>query len=134
MSLNLRAAANVLTSTVNGNVSATVRISTGYTPAPGAKRVPAYAAPVPVKVQVQALTRRDIEHLDSFNISGAIWSCFANIQLTPLDRKSQTGGDLVRFTDPASGTADTWLVVALLEGWSTAGWCRVALCKQLDAA
>jgi hypothetical protein len=132
--VNLRIAANMLTRTINPNVSATVRICTGYQDAPGARRTPTYADPVPVTIQIQALTRRDVEHLSSLNISNAVWSCYSNLQLTPVDRKTQTGGDLVKFADPVSGSLDTWLVVALLEGWSTAGWCRVALVKQLDAA
>lgn len=130
MSINLRALANLATSAVNSNVSATVRVCTGWTDAPGARREPAYAEPAPVTIQLQALSRKDIEHLDSLNISNAVWSCFANMQLTPTDRKRQSGGDLLQFTDPATGTLDTWLVVAMLEGWP--GWSRVALCKQLD--
>ena len=130
--VNLRLAANMLTQRVNPNVSATVRICTGYQDAPGARRTATYADPVPVTIQIQALSRRDVEHLSSLNISNAKWSCYSNLQLNPADRKTQTGGDLVKFVDPVSGSLDTWMVVEMLEGWSTAGWCRVALVKQLD--
>lgn len=129
--VNLRAAANVLTSAVNPNVSATVRVGTGWTNAPGARRIAAYAPAAPLTVQLQALSRRDVEHLSSLNITDAVWSCYANLQLTPLDRKTGTPGDLITFTDPQSRQTDSWLVTAVLEGWSTAGWCRVALTKQL---
>lgn len=127
--VNLRAAANAATSTINPNLAAVARICTGYAPgnhASGYKQVPAYAADAPVAVQVQALTKKEIEHLDALNISTAERAVYASLQLTGVDRTTKTGGDLLLFEGA------TWLVLAVLEGWTTAGWCKVAVQRQMD--
>lgn len=123
--MNLRTIANRATQAINPNLSGTARIYTGYTMS-AAKRVPTYAAPVPVMLQVQALTKREIEHLDGLNISNATRAAYANLQLSGVDRTNQSGGDLVAVEEAI------WLVSAVLEGWTTAGWCKVALTRQVD--
>jgi hypothetical protein len=123
--VNLRAIANRATSAINPNVSAIARISTGYTTAPTGIQVPFYADAAPVTIQAQALTTPEIKHLDSLNIQGATIGAYSDLQLTPVDRTTGQGGDLVQF-------GGAWyLVIAELEGWSlTAGWCKVALRRQ----
>lgn len=124
--MNLRGIANRLTSVVNPNVSATVRISTGYTTSGSGKQVPTYAAPALVTVQMQALTKKEIEHLDSMNLSNAQVALYADLQLTGVDRTKGSGGDLVTIA------GETWLVTAVLEGWTVAGWCKVAATRQMS--
>lgn len=124
--MNLRALANNATRTVNPNVSATVARSTGYTTAATGKQQPTYAPPAPIEIQVQALSKREIEHLDGMNLSNATTAFYANAQLSGVDRVKQSGGDLVTFG------GDTWLVIATLEDWTlTAGWCKVAVARQM---
>ena len=124
--MNLRALANAATRTVNPNVSATVRPSTGYTTASNGKQQPTYADPISLTIQAQALSKREIEHLDSMNLSNATISLYADAQLTGVDRVRQSGGDLVTFG------GDTWLVIAVLEDWTlTSGWCKVAVARQM---
>lgn len=132
--VNIRAIANRATSGINPNVNAQIQICNGYTTGAGLRRTPTYGTAFSAIIQVQALGKRDVEHLDSLNITNAERSCYSNIQLTAVDRKTQSGGDLVTYTDPVAQTSDTWLVVAVFEGFSTAGWSRVALAKQLDGA
>lgn len=123
--MNVRGIANRITSAVNPNVSAVVKVCTGYTTGPSGKRVPTYADPVPLKVQQQALTKKEIEHLDSMNMSNAVTSIYADMQLSGVDRTTGSGGDLVTIG------ADTFLVIAVLEGWTGAGWCKVAAARQM---
>ena len=125
--MNLRALANGLTSGINPNVTATVKISTGFGMDAAHRQVPTYADPVPIIVQPQALSQREIEHLDSLNISNVTRAVYANIQLSGVDRKTQSGGDLLYFNSAV------WLVVAVLERWSASGWTKVALQAQMDA-
>lgn len=127
--VNLRAAANVLTRGINPNIApgdATVRRYTGWATSSAFKRVAAYALPQPIELQVQALKAKEIEHLDKLNISDATRAVYANGQLKALNRNDQTGGDLLQFEGAV------WLVVAVLEGWTTAGWCKVAVVEQTD--
>lgn len=130
--VNVRAIANRATSAINPNILASVRRCTGYLTTVGFHREPSYADPVDVVVQIQALTAKDLQHLDAMDIQGVECAAYSNVQLAAVDRKDQTGGDLVTFTNPATGTSDTWLVTAILENWATASWGRVGLTKQID--
>lgn len=130
--VNVRAIANRATSAINPNVLTSVQKCVGYSSGAGYHRTPDYAPAVPVVMQVQALTAKDLQHLDSMNIQGAEHAVFTDSVLTPVDRANQTGGDLVEFTNPATAIRNVWLVIAILESWGTAGWGRYALCKQID--
>jgi hypothetical protein len=132
--MNLRSIANRATQRINPNIAATLRRSTGYTTDANYNQVPAYAESA-ITVQVQALTQSETEHLDKLNISNGQASVYANAQLSSVDRPSQSGGDLILFgTDTATPEAlrgQTWLVVALLEGWAGSGWCKAAITSQM---
>lgn len=123
--MNLRAIANRMTAGVNPNVAAVALISTGPTTLANGKQSPGYASPAPVTIQVQALTKKEVEHLDSMNFSNATIALYADVQLTGVDRTKNSGGDLVQFD------GDTWLVIAVLESWRV-GWCKVAAARQLS--
>lgn len=126
--MNLRAIANAATQGVNPNIVATLTASTGYTTAANGKQVPTYAASVPITIQAQRLTSKEVEHLDSMNMSSATRAVYANTQLSGVDRVKGIGGDLLTFG------GDTWLVIAVLEDWSlTAGWCKAAVARQRPA-
>lgn len=130
--MKLRQMANRLTRAVNPNVAGTVRVCMGYATNAAAKREPIYADAEALTLQAQALSKREIEHLDSLNISNATRAVYADRPLTPVDRKSQSGGDLLRFAEPDTGAVNTWLVVALLEGWPGSSWAKAAVAKQMD--
>lgn len=133
--MNLRSIANVATRAINPNVVATLYRSTGYTSASDYRQVPSYADPETITVQVQALTQDELAHLNNLNISNGQASLYANTQLSSVDRQAQSGGDKIVFgTDaatPANLRGQTWLVVALLEGWAGAGWCKAAITTQM---
>lgn len=124
--INVRAIANAATSRVNPNIAATVEASTGYTTSASGKRAPTYAAPAPLTVQMQALSKKEVEHLDALNLSNATAAVYANQQLTGIDRVTQSGGDLLTIS------GQKWLVIAVLEGWTGAGWCKAAVARQLS--
>lgn len=133
--MKLRGIANRLTSRVNPNLAVTLKRSTGYTTGASGKRAPTYADLGTIMVQVQTLTQSEIEHLDKLNISNGQASVFADTMLSSVDRPSQSGGDIIEFgTDaatPAELQGQTWLVVALLEGWPGSGWCKAAITSQM---
>lgn len=125
MGINVRALANQLTSGVNPNTSVVLRAYQAYTVAPSGKTTPSYAAPVTIVGQVQALAKREIQHLDAMNISNCERSIYINGQLQAYDRLAQTGGDMLFFEN------SWWLVSAILEGWTAVGWCKAALTRQM---
>lgn len=133
--INLRSMANRLTSGVNPNVTATLLVSTGYATDAAGLQVPTYAAPQTVTVQVQALTQKELQHLDKLNITNGQAGVFVDRQLNSADRTTGFGGDVFRFPDspgiPADLRGSEWLVVAVLEGWPGSGWCRAAITRQM---
>ena len=123
--VNLRAIANKMTQTINPNITVGWRAYAGFAVGPSGKVTPSYAASVPLVAQVQALTKKEVEHLASLNLSTCERAAYVNGQIAAYDRAAQTGGDLLIFEGV------TWKAMAVLEGWTTAGWSKVALVKQL---
>lgn len=80
-----------------------------------------------VSAQVQPLSYKDIEHVDSLNIGGYRRAIYISGRLDALVRMNQKGGDLVILAD---GTV--WLVATVLEQWPD--WVKVAATLQNGAA
>lgn len=120
--MDLRGLANGVTSSVNPNVTVSVRRSTGYTIGAGARQVPTYAAAVDGPANIQALDANDIKQLDGLNIQGTLRAIYLRGALAGVIRPDGTGGDLVTFG------SQTWLVVKVLESWPT--WTKAAIVLQ----
>lgn len=94
-------------------------------------RVPQYITTAGVVMQVQALTGRELEHIDSLNIQGTMRGVYINGSVQGLNRAAMKGGDVLLIPTGLTGqTNDTWLVDQVLEGWDTGGWCKVAVRLQ----
>ena len=113
-----------MTSAINPNLSVIRYAYAGKTIAASGKPKATYAAGVPMTAQVQALTKKEVEHIDNMNLSPCDRAAYVNGQINAFDRVAQTGGDLLEFE------GRFWLVMAILEGWTTAGWSKVALVQQ----
>lgn len=122
--MNLRNIANRFTSTVNPNITVQRHAYSGRSLSPSGKPTASYADPAPLVAQVQALTKKEVEHIDNMNLSPCDRAAYVNGQVNAFDRVAQTGGDLLEFE------GKLWLVMAILEGWTTAGWTKVALVQQ----
>lgn len=134
--IRLRTLANRLTTAINPNIPASLLVSTGYGTDPSGKQVPTYAPKETVCVQVQALTQKELQHLDKLNITNGQAGLFIDRQLNSADRSTGSGGDIIVFEDewqtPEDLRDSTWLVVAVLEGWPGSGWCRAAITRQMS--
>ena len=119
--MNLRAVANGLTSAINPNTMGTIQISTGSTAGVAGRRIPTYRT-FPARMQVQALTERDILHLDALNVAGSSHKVYVNGRLDALVRPQNKGGDLLTFG------GQTWLTTAVLEDFPD--WCVVSVTLQ----
>lgn len=133
--MNLRGIANRATRGINPNLAALHSRSDGYTTAPSGKREPLYHLPEVATVQVQALSKKEIEHLDALNLSNSTTAIYADRQLTGIDRATGSGGDRITFDDsatiPAGLRGTTWLITAVLEAWVSGGWCKAAATRQM---
>lgn len=129
--MNLRPIANMVSRTVNPNITVDVLRSDGFTIGVGKKQVPKYSPAVTGRAQLQALDADDIKQLDGLNIQGTIRAIYLYGHLAGVVRPDQTGGDIVKTVDIRGfpGTR-TWLVVRVLEGW--ADWTKAAIVLQGD--
>src|SRR5258706_161401 len=121
--MDLRSIANGVSSTVNANEIVTVLRSTGYTIGAGVKQVPTYAAPVSGPAQIQALDSDDLKQIENLNIQGSLRVIYLRGSLAGVVRPNQTGGDLVQRGN------QTWLVVKVLETWTT--WTKAVIVLQM---
>jgi len=120
--MNLRKIANRVTSGVNPNVTAQIYKSTGYSTNDDGSQSPSYADAVSMKVQKQAISQSDLQHIDNINLQGQFVSIYTNGNWCGLNRKKNEGGDLFVIGD------DKWLVVSVPEIWPD--WTRVIACLQ----
>lgn len=130
--INVRAAANAAIQVVNPNIVATFYRSTGFVTSTSGKQTPTYATAVNVAIQAQAVSARDLKHLEGLNIEGVIRSVHMWGNTQGVVRPSQQGGDLLYFKDVPTGTLRVWKVVKVVETWPD--WSHVIVNMQTDAA
>lgn len=131
--MNLHGTVRGAITSVNPDIIAPWIQSVAATVAVGGKQTPTYAAPLPVKMQVQAASGRELEHYDFQAAQGIFRSVYLYGLKNGVDRVEGKGGDLLQFPEVPKGTVRTWLVVAVPEPYSlTAHWCRVLVQLQLD--
>lgn len=135
--MNLRNIANRSTQRINPNLPATVTKNLGYSTSASGHRTPTFGAPIAVIVQFQALTKKEVEHLDALNVAGTEMAAYVDMQLSSPDRTTSGGGDFITFgttaTIPIELRGTQWWVTFVLEGWTTAGWCKVGLTRQMPS-
>ncbi|MBR8475836.1 hypothetical protein [Burkholderia cenocepacia] len=129
--MNLHGIVSSAIGTVNPFVPVTLQQSTGYTTAADGDRTPTYSAS-PQSVQVQALSAKEIQHLDGLNIQGVLRKAYLNGDWRGVYRATNQGGDLMQFAAvagvPASLQGTTWKVVQVFETWPD--WCALAIQLQ----
>lgn len=129
--MNLHGIVSGVIGTVNPFVPVTLQQSTGYTTASDGDRTPTYSASSQ-SVQVQALTAKEIQHLDGLNIQGVLRKAYLNGDWRGVYRATNQGGDLMQFAAvagvPASLQGTTWKVVQVFETWPD--WCALAIQLQ----
>jgi len=110
-------------------VTVTIQASAGYTTDPDGSRVPAYADPVSIQAQVQALQYNDIQQIDGLNIQGERRAIYLNGDWNGVVRADQKGGDIITLPD-----GSVWIVAFVFENWSgTDGWVKVCATRQNNA-
>lgn len=117
---------------VNPDTDIIYKQSTGNTQNAAFKQLPAFAADVELRGNVQALTGKDLKHEALQNIQGVLRGVYLYGNVQGVVRPDSKGGDLLVFPQSRGGTPQTWLVVAVLETWAVEaeGWCKVAVCLQ----
>lgn len=121
---------------VNPDIDGQWLISTGNAVSASGKSTPSYAAAVPVKLQVQAVSGSDLRKYAFLQGQGVFRAVYMYANPDAINRVESKGGDLLQFPQYPKGVNRTWLVSKVDEPW-TAGngglsWCRVIVTLQLD--
>lgn len=122
--MNLHAIAAPLVGVINQNVVGDLVTNQGYTTDAAGRRTPTLVATAGVRMQVQALSGPELAQLDGLNIQGVKRGVYLYGDVQGVNRPEAKGGDLLRFG------GREWLVVAVLETWGEAEWCKVAVTLQ----
>lgn len=127
--MNLNALVAPIVAMVNPWTVAAYEKSIGYQTAADGKRAPQYATAVPITVQMQMLSFKDLTQMQGVNVNGEKRAMYVDADWKGIDRATASGGDLITLPD-----ASVWLVTQVLENWhDTAGWVKVAVTKQNNA-
>lgn len=125
--IDVRGTANFMIQPVNEDVVATLKRNVGYDTAATGRRTPRYETE-PITLQIQALSKGEIKHLDGLNIQGVRRAAYFDGAVFGLVRVAQRGGDVLVFPTGTLPEGDEWLCVHVLEQWPT--WGKVALSLQ----
>ncbi|HDT4930479.1 TPA: hypothetical protein QHR04_004485 [Enterobacter kobei] len=119
--MNLHQIVRGAITTVNPDVPGVLKVNSGFTTAPGGKRVQSYTD-VDVMAQMQELSSTDLKQVDAINVQGILQSVYLNGNFNGINRPNQKGGDILTVD------GQEWLVVKVPELWPD--WCRVIVNLQ----
>lgn len=131
MGLNLHAAVRGAITSVNPDVTGTWRESLGSTTDADYRQSPTYTDHVGVRMQVQALSGKDLKHEAFMSVQGVKRSVYMFGTVQGVSKPQVKGGDLLVFPMVKGGPTLTWLVVQELEQWDPNGsWSKVGVVLQ----
>lgn len=128
--MNLHGIVRGAITTVNPDISATLKRSTGYTTGANGKRAPTFSSTTG-QIQVQGLGPADLRHLQNLNIQGVDRKVYMYGDWGGPIRADQTGGDLLSFPIPRDpNTMRDWKIVTVFETWPD--WTAVGVVLQAE--
>lgn len=133
--LNLHAIVRGSITAVNGDIAGLYLKSTGASPPQtGGKRVPVYATPVNVQLQIQPPSGEDLKHINYLNLQGVVRTIYLYSNPQGIVRVDARGGDLLLFPQFLGDPVDNWLVRHVYETWNVDndGWTRLIATLQTD--
>ena len=125
--MNLRAIANGLTSSVNPNMPAVLKVSDGYTVDDFGAQVPKYVERQ-IKIQTQSLSTADLERLNYVSQQGQFLYAYANGSISALRRSQGKGSEMMVFKPYGEDVDAEWLVKQVVESYPD--WVKVVLWRQ----
>ena len=113
--------------TVNPDIQAMLRRSTGYTVDTDGTQVPQYDE-MTGTAQVQGIDPKDLVHVNNLNIQGNLRTVYLYGNWFGIVRAGEQGGDILVFPAVKGGENCEWLVVVQKEVFPD--WCSVIVCQQ----
>ncbi len=126
--MNLHGLVRGVVQSVNPDIAATYLQSTGYTTDAAGKRTPTFATSS-VRIQVQAVSGRDIERLNNLGIQGVLRKVYDYGNQMGISRADGKGGDLLQFPQAPGAAVQTWKVTSVAETWDS--WSSVFVQLQV---
>lgn len=115
--MRLRKIANGLTSAVNSNIEAILKVAEGFTVTPDGTQVPSYITQSKT-IQAQSMSVEDLKHLGFANQQGQFLSIYADGMIPAIRRGMQKGTSIIVMNPYGEEYPTEWQVKAVLESYS----------------
>lgn len=126
--MNLHAMVRGAITTVNPDVTISLKRASGYTTGSNGKQVATYAGTVSGPAQIQAMDKGGLRHMNELNITGIVRKVYLYGNWMGVIRTDKTGGDVLTFAQIPGGAAEDWKIVTVFETWPD--WCCVGVVLQ----
>lgn len=127
--MNLHGIVRGAITSVNPDILAVFRQSTGNTVDAAGNQAPQFTDVPDVLIQVQAAEAEDLTHINNFNQEGVYRAVYMYGNTQGVVRPNQKGGDILQFPQTPDAAVQDWLVVKVSETWPD--WSKVTVCLQL---
>lgn len=129
--MNLHLAVRGVIPQVNPDIAATWKRSAGlYVTALDGTRTPGYDL-IPVVIQAQAASGKDIERLNNLGIQGVVRKVYDYGNKQGIVRPDGRGGDFLMFPQVPGAPVQSWKITNVMETWPE--WSAVFVVLQNDA-
>ena len=125
--MNLRSIANSVTTSINPNIDAILRVNEGHTVNDAGKQIPSFTE-TSITVQPQSLSTQDLEHLNLMSQQGQFIYAYANGRISALRRSLGKGAEQIVFTPYGEDEPVAWRVKQVIESYPD--WVKVLLWRQ----
>ena len=125
--MNLSAIANGMTSSVNPNMQAILKVNEGYEVDDYGDQIPKFIEHT-ITIQTQSMSTADLERLNYASQQGQFLYAYANGSISALRRSLGKGSEMMVFKPYGEDAEAEWLVKQVVESYPD--WVKVVLCRQ----
>ena len=125
--MNLSAIANGMTSSVNPNMQAILKVNDGYEVDDYGDQIPKFIEHT-ITIQTQSMSTADLERLNYASQQGQFLYAYANGSVSALRRSQGKGAEMMIFKPYGEDADAEWLVKLVVESYPD--WVKVVLWRQ----
>ena len=125
--MNLSAIANGMTSSVNPNMQAILKVNDGYEVDDYGDQIPKFIEHT-ITIQTQSMSTVDLERLNYASQQGQFLYAYANGSVSALRRSQGKGAEMMIFKPYGEDADAEWLVKQVVESYPD--WVKVVLWRQ----
>ena len=125
--MNLSAIANGMTSSVNPNMQAILKVNEGYEVDDYGDQIPKFIKHT-ITIQTQSMSTADLERLNYASQQGQFLYAYVNGSVSALRRSQGKGAEMMIFKPYGEDADAEWLVKQVVESYPD--WVKVVLWRQ----